>query len=123
MLRHDAFEISLAGEGEQLFPVCLNVIAEQHALAFLGSEIEKSPEDAQKHPEMWLLKRTTELAVFRHRWSDLPRQEGRAEMFFNMVADHLEGACNALYLLRQERENKAYGQASPLRYVNNKGEQ
>ena len=24
-----------------------------------------------------------------------------------MVKDHLEGACNALYLLRQEREDKA----------------
>ena len=28
-----------------------------------------------------------------------------------MVNDHLEGACNALYLLRQEREDKALIQA------------
>ena len=38
-------------------------------------------------------------------------------MFFNIIADHLEMACKALYLLRQERENKAYGQASALRFV------
>ena len=35
-LRDDAFEISLAGEWEQLFPVRFDVIAEQYALAFPG---------------------------------------------------------------------------------------
>jgi hypothetical protein len=38
VLRHDAFEIFLAGECEQLFSGCLDVIAEQHALAVLGQD-------------------------------------------------------------------------------------
>ena len=35
------------------------------------------------------------------RWFNFPKQEGRAEMFFHIVKDHLEGSCDALYLLHQ----------------------
>ena len=38
VLRHNAFEISLAGKCEQFLPGCLDVIAEQHALAPLGQD-------------------------------------------------------------------------------------
>ena len=38
VLRHDAFEISLASEYEQFFPGCLDVVAEQHSLAMFRQD-------------------------------------------------------------------------------------
>lgn len=81
------------------------------------NEIHESIEDAQKHPDMWLMLRQNELGMFRRRWFDLPGQEGKAEVFFRMVEQHLDMAYNALYMLRQEREDKALKQSVALQYL------
>ena len=57
------------------------------------------------------------LEIFRRRWFEFPHQNGRAEIFFRLVQEHLNLTCNALFLLRQEREDKAQQQAVALRYV------
>jgi hypothetical protein len=49
------------------------------------SEIDESWEHAQKHPNMWLMKRQQELEIFRRRWSDFPKQQSRGR--FNELAD------------------------------------
>ena len=64
-------------------------------------------EDAQKHPDMWLMMRQQELEIFRRRWFDFPHQNGRAEIFFRLVQEHLNLTRNAPFLLRQEHDDKA----------------
>ena len=81
------------------------------------NEIHESFENAQTHPDMWLMLRQNELRMFRMRWFDLPRQEGKAEVFFRMVEQHLDMAYDALYMLRQEREDKALKQSVALQYL------
>lgn len=73
------------------------------------NEILDSFEQARNHPDIWITFQQSQLSILQRRWLDLPAQDGRAEMLFQMVKDSLDMAYKCMFLLKEERRGSSKG--------------